>query len=141
MLLAVLVLMGCQLIGQGLRDALDLPVPGPVVGMFLLATVLVCRGGKSRIPSPLETTAETLISCMGLLFVPAGVGIIAEAPLLGRQWFPIAAAVIGSTVLSLGVTGLVMHRAARWSEKRRAREAVLVIGETPVIRETSSCRP
>ena len=122
MLLAILVLLGCQLVGEALRDLLGLPVPGAVVGMFLLAVVLACRGrGPRRIPVALETTADMLISVMGLLFVPAGVGIIAEAPLLGQQWIPILAAVIGSTVLSLAVTGVVMHGVMRWSERRQAR--------------------
>lgn len=117
MLLAILVLLGCQLI----REALGLPVPGAVVGMFLLATILACRGGGARgsVPAALGTTAETMISFMGLLFVPAGVGLITEAPLLGQQWLPILAAVVGSTVSSLAVTGLVMHRVTRRSEKPR----------------------
>ena len=52
---------------------------------------------------------------MGLLFVPAGVGIVAEAGLVRKEWLPIAAGLIGSTVLSLAVTGLVMH----WTTRRR----------------------
>ena len=134
MLLAVLALMGCQLIGEGLRDAFSLPVPGPVIGMFLLAMVLTCRRKR---PSPaaaaLDATAETVISSMGLLFVPAGVGIIAEIPLLGQQWMPIVVAVIGSTMLSLAVTGYVMHRTIRWSEKRQA------LALASVNDENSSC--
>ena len=134
MLLAVLVLLGCQLVGEALRETLGLPVPGAVVGMFLLAIVLACRGRGSRsIPVALETTADLLISIMGLLFVPAGVGIIAEAPLLGQQWIPILAAVVGSTVLSLMVTGFVMHQVLHQAEKRQARAIALIV------EKTSSC--
>jgi putative effector of murein hydrolase LrgA (UPF0299 family) len=122
--------MGCQLIGESLRDTLNLPIPGPVIGMFLLAAVLACRGSRpGAVPSPLEKAAETLISIMGLLFVPAGVGIVAEAPLLGQQWMPIVVAVVGSTVLSLAVTGFVMNRTMRWSEKRQARALAAVASE------------
>ncbi len=133
MLLAILVLMGCQLAGEALRGALALPIPGPVIGLFLLAAVLACRRGRGPglVPTSLETTANTLISHMGLLFVPAGVGIIAEAPLLSRQWLPILGAVLGSTVLSLGVTAIVMHGTVRWSETRRARVHLPVINEVP----------
>jgi len=53
---------------------------------------------------------------MGLLFVPAGVGIIATASLLRQEWLPIVAGLIGSTVLSLAVTGLVMH----WTSRSRS---------------------
>jgi holin-like protein len=99
---------------------LALPVPGPVIGMSILAAALAFRkegaGPRSPITDSLEHTAETLIRHMGLLFVPAGVGLIAEIGVLRSEWLPIAAGLIGSTLLSLAVTGLVMH----WSIRRRA---------------------
>lgn len=113
---AILILIGCQLLGELIREALSLPIPGPVVGMFLLAAILVVRGRNAddaSSPSSLDKTAGTLISHMGLLFVPAGVGIITEAHLLRQEWLPILAAVIGSTILGVAVTGFVMHRASR----------------------------
>jgi holin-like protein len=111
MLTAILCLIGCQLIGELIREATQLPVPGPVIGMFLLTAILAvrCRNASGAIPPALERTAEALIKMMGLLFVPAGVGLIAETHLFREQWLPILAALFGSTVLSTGVTGLVMH--------------------------------
>lgn len=109
---AFLVLILCQLVGELIREVLKLPIPGPVIGMFLLAAILGwrLRGNPERgIPKPLETLAEGLIANLGLLFVPAGVGIIAEAGLLRQDWLPIIAGLVGSTVLGLAVTGLVMH--------------------------------
>ncbi len=121
-LTGLLVLIVCQLIGEGVRNALHAPIPGPVIGLFLLATVLAIAdrggtgaGGATR--ASLERTSETLISHMGLLFVPAGVGVIAEAGLLRQEWLPIVAALVGSTILGLAVTGLVMHWVARAAEK------------------------
>lgn len=118
MIPAFLVLLACELAGDLLRQILALPVPGPVIGMSILAAVLVFRrkGPRSAITDGLEHTAETLIRHMGLLFVPAGVGLIAEIGVLRSEWLPIAAGLIGSTLLSLAVTGLVMH----WSIRRRA---------------------
>lgn len=110
---AILILIGCQLLGELIREALSLPIPGPVVGMFLLAAILVVRGqsaGDASTKSSLDKTAGMLISHMGLLFVPAGVGIIAETHLLRQEWLPILAAVVGSTILGVAVTGFVMHR-------------------------------
>jgi holin-like protein len=120
MLTAVLCLIGCQLIGEIVREVFHLPIPGPVIGMFLLAAVLAHRSGKAggSIPASLDRAAEVLISHMGLLFVPAGVGIIAESGLLRQQWLPILAALLGSTVLSIAVTGLVMYWLTRSSEPR-----------------------
>ena len=45
---------------------------------------------------------------MGLLFVPAGVGVITEGRVIGREWLPIAVAMMGSTLIGLAATGLVM---------------------------------
>jgi len=123
MIVAFLLLIACELIGELVREAFNLPVPGPVIGMFFLAAVLAFRKdrlGVPAVPNALGTTAETLISHMGLLFVPAGVGIITEAGLLRQEWLPIAAGLIGSTVLSLAVTGLVMHWTSRPRRKSRS---------------------
>jgi holin-like protein len=119
---ALFILIGCQLIGEVLRAALHLPVPGPVIGMFLLAAALASRdrgqADEDAAPSPLRRTSDALITHMGLLFVPAGVGVIAEATLLRSEWLPIVAGLIGSTVLGLTVTGVVMHRISRTEEPR-----------------------
>jgi putative effector of murein hydrolase LrgA (UPF0299 family) len=138
---ALLILIGCQLIGELLRSVLRLPIPGPVIGMFLLAAVLAGRqsggrrqsgqSGDAAAPSSLQRTADALIAHMGLLFVPAGVGVIAQAGLLRAQWFPIVAALVGSTLLSLIVTGLLMHWTGRGEASREtpppARQANLEV--------------
>jgi holin-like protein len=145
---AVFILIGCQLVGEVLHAALHLPIPGPVIGMFLLTAVLASRQrgkpdddlaasspdgvlasssleGASSSPgdalasSSLQRVSDALIAHMGLLFVPAGVGVIAEAGLLRAQWFPIVAGLLGSTILSLVVTGLVMHWISRPAEAHR----------------------
>jgi len=116
-------LLGFELLGELIRDALHLPLPGPVAGMLLLTIWLAWRGralqpsGKAP-AAPLDQTAGALLEHMGLLFVPAGVGVIAEAGLLRQEWLPIVAGIIGSTVLSLTVTGLVMHHFLRQPEAR-----------------------
>jgi holin-like protein len=122
--IAFLTLVGCQLIGEVLRRFLHLPLPGPVIGMFLLALVLMVGGdsqatGVADKYSQLTRTANVLITNMGLLFVPAGVGVIAEFGVLRQNWLPILVGVLVSTVLGLVVTGLVMHRVCRAGEKSR----------------------
>jgi holin-like protein len=120
MLSAFLSLVVCQLLGELIREALNLPIPGPVIGMFILAAILGWRSYRrpgGGIPKQLDTVAEGLITNMGLLFVPAGVGIIAEVGLLQQEWLPIIAGLLGSTILSVAVTGLVMHQVIRRSEK------------------------
>lgn len=89
--------------------------------MFLLAVVLAVgsgtrMGGLADETSTLNRTANALIANMGLLFVPAGVGLIAEAGVLRRNWLPLSAGLLVSTVLGLIVTGLVMHRLSHTRE-------------------------
>jgi holin-like protein len=132
MIVAFLLLISCELAGEVVREAFNLPIPGSVIGMLFLAAVLAFRKDKPdapAIPAALGETAETLISHMGLLFVPAGVGVIAEAGLLREEWLPILAGLIGSTILSLAVTGLAMH----WTMRPRT--------ETQSAAATSTSKP
>jgi holin-like protein len=129
--IACLILVGCELIGEVLRRAPPLPLPGPVIGMFLLALALIIGGddqaaGVSDKYSQLSRTANALIANMGLLFVPTGVGVIAEFGVLRQNWLPILVGLLVSTVLGLVVTGLVMHRVSRAGERRRPAPPLLV---------------
>ena len=101
MIAAFLVLIACELVGEVVREAFSLPIPGPVIGMFCLAAILALRKDgpdAPAIPDALGDSAETLIGHMGLLFIPAGVGIISEAELLRAEWLPILVGLIGSAI-------------------------------------------
>ncbi|RTL68926.1 MAG: CidA/LrgA family protein [Hyphomicrobiales bacterium] len=95
----------CQLLGELLATTLALPVPGPVCGMAILFTGLLVRGS---IPQDLAAVSGALLGNLSLLFIPAGVGVMLHAALLGRDWLPISAALIISTVLTIAVTALLM---------------------------------
>ena len=111
MLESLAVLLFCQLMGELTVRALELPVPGPVVGMAILFFGLMIRG---NIPEPLAQTANGLLAQLSLLFVPAGVGVMTHLTLLGEQWLPLSVSLIVSTLLTIAVTGLLMqHLAAR----------------------------
>ena len=106
MIQSVLTLLAFQLAGEFLHRAFALPLPGPVIGMALLALWLAWR--RPSVDSPLQVTARQLFGVLGLLFVPAGVGIVANLDLVRAQWLPITVGVLVSTLLSLAVTGYVM---------------------------------
>ena len=105
------ILLAFQFVGTVLGKATHLPLPGPVVGMILLAAwyIVSCRTPDAH----LNRASGTLLNWMGLLFVPAGVGIVANLGLLRSAWLPISIALIGSTLLTLLVTSGVMHRFTR----------------------------
>ncbi|MGI4853608.1 MAG: CidA/LrgA family protein [Janthinobacterium lividum] len=111
---AFLTLLLAQLAGEALHRVLHLPLPGPVIGMALLAAVLLWRGGEPD--AALVETSDTLLRWLGLLFVPAGVGVFSYVGLLRAGWLPIVAALVLSTVLTFAVTGWVMQ--ALWRKDR-----------------------
>ena len=113
MLFALTQLLVCQLAGEVIARAFTLAVPGPVIGMsILLVTLLYLQS----VPKNLESTAEAILSHLSLLFVPAGVGVVAHLTLLGNEWQAILGSLIGSTVVTVLVTGWVLQRLHR--EKR-----------------------
>jgi putative effector of murein hydrolase LrgA (UPF0299 family) len=114
MVKGLLILLGCQLVGEFIHKYFSLPLPGPVIGMFLLAVILLRR--RAIYSQELESTARTFLQSFGLLFVPAGVGAFANLDLIRSEWLPIAAGLLGSTVLSLAVTAFVMHAVCSRSE-------------------------
>ncbi|WP_448189026.1 CidA/LrgA family protein [Azospirillum sp. sgz301742] len=105
MLGSITILLVCQLVGELTVLVLKLPIPGPVLGMLLLFAGLLVRGG---VPRPVSDTAGGLLRNLSLLFVPAGVGVVAHLGRLSDEALPIAAALIGSTLLSIAVTAWVM---------------------------------
>ena len=96
----------CQLAGEVIIIASGVPVPGPVVGMAILFCLLLLRGNVSP---PLEKLSVGLLSHLSLLFVPAGVGVMLHADLLGNEMLPIAVSLVASTLITLLVTARVMQ--------------------------------
>jgi len=109
--LALLLL--AQLLGEVL--ALRLPVPGPVLGLGLLALLLALAGRipGGRIPDGLMRVARGLLDIMALCFIPIGVGVMVHTRLLANAWIPILVALVLSTLLALTVTALVMKGVVR----------------------------
>jgi putative effector of murein hydrolase LrgA (UPF0299 family) len=107
MLSGLTTLLACQLAGELIVGLLGLPLPGPICGMALLFGGLLIRGS---VPPPVAAVADGLMANLSLLFVPAGVGVMLHAALIGRDWLPISLALVVSTALSIAVTALVMTR-------------------------------
>lgn len=103
-------LLGFQLAGEALVRLTGVPVPGPVLGMLLLLAALGLRGS---VPPSLQAVASGLLGHLSLLFVPAGVGVMLHAPRLAQEWPALAAALVGSTVMALVITGWVLQRMSR----------------------------
>jgi len=106
----ITILLVYQLVGEVSARLLQLPVPGPVVGMLLLFITLLLRSGLEK---TLDTTSSALLSHLSLLFVPAGVGVIVHFQRIGHEWLPITVALLLSTVITLAATALIMLGVSR----------------------------
>ncbi|TDK67152.1 CidA/LrgA family protein [Sapientia aquatica] len=106
MLITFAVLLIFQCIGEGASFLLQLPIPGPVVGMLLLFFALLL---STALLEQMEATATELLRHLSLLFVPAGVGIIVSASSVQGHWWGVVVAVVSSTVITLAATAAVMR--------------------------------
>jgi holin-like protein len=126
MVLGFAILLVCQLLGEIASRGLGLPVPGPVLGLVLLVAGLAVWGrGRSDAEvaaSAVARVGDGLLANLGLLFVPAGVGVIQYGGLLKTQAVPLALALLGSTALTLVVTVLVFVGVSRLIGHRPADE-------------------
>jgi len=86
--------------------------------MVLLFLALQWRGA---LPDALRDTAQTLLSHLSLLFVPAGVGIIQYGALLREEWLALAIALVVSTLVTVAVTALAMRAFIRQRAGNRRR--------------------
>lgn len=110
MILAILILLVAQLAGEVTARSLGLLIPGPVLGLvFLLVALLVFP----KLAEAVRGTASGLLSHLSLLFVPAGVGVVAHLDVLGANAGPLIAALVLSTLLAIVVGALVFVGVAR----------------------------
>lgn len=96
------------LLFQGLGEIIGrflLPlVPGPVIGLVLLLAFLIWRG---RVHEGVELVSSALMRYLGLLFVPAAVGVVMFLPHLQRQAAAITVALLVSVIATIAVSALI----------------------------------
>lgn len=125
MIRGLTVLLLCQFAGELVAAVTRVPVPGPVLGMVLLLGWL-----QWRRPAPEAGTvraAEALLKHLQLLFVPAGVGVVAHLTVLREHALPVSASLVGSWLAGLLVVG--------WIVQLMVRPTVLPVAGEPVAGE------
>ena len=102
------------LLFQGLGEIIArffLPlVPGPVIGLVMLLAFLAWRGA---VPEGVELVSAAFMRYLGVLFVPAAVGVVLFFPHLQRQALAIALALVVSVVATVAVSALVAKLLSR----------------------------
>ena len=100
------VLLLCQSAGELLARGLALRLPGPVIGLLLLAAGLMWP--PLRIP--VQAAAEALLAHLSLLFVPVGVGVIAHLSLVSQFGWQMLVVLVLSTWAGLAMTAWLLRR-------------------------------
>jgi holin-like protein len=102
-------LLALQSLGELLSRALQLPFPGPVVGMVLLLLALQWP----VVREPVAICAEFLLSHLSLLFVPVGVGVMTHLALVAQYGGRMLIVIVLSTWIGLAVTAWVLFKLNR----------------------------
>jgi len=107
MLEALATLLAFQLLGEAAAHLSGWPIPGPVLGM---AALFVAWPALPRLHARLHTVADTLLANFGLLFVPAGVGVMLHAGLIALWWAPLLVGVVASTAVTMALAAWLFSR-------------------------------
>ena len=101
--LAILLL--CQSAGEALARLAGLPLPGPVLGLIACFALLFWTPARQAI----GLAADGLLQHLSLLFVPVGVGVMTHLALIAEYGPRMLLAIVGSTLVGLAVTALVLR--------------------------------
>jgi|TARA_B100001093_G_C26852639_1_gene1025819 holin-like protein len=111
-----------QLIGEFIQKFTDISIPGPVIGLILLLSVLLIRGKffiKSHIiENNLVDFSERFLAYLPLLFIPVGVGVVMHLSLLEENLISVISIIILGTLLTLALTGFIMEKLLKENDQK-----------------------
>lgn len=101
------IILGYTFIGEALQRFLPLPIPGSVYSLVLLFLALCF--GIVRLDE-VQETAHYLSSILPVMFVAPAVGIVEYWNLISSNLFPILLVILGTTVITFGISGTLVQR-------------------------------
>lgn len=114
------IILTISLLGEVLHYFIPLPVPASIYGLLLMLAALMT--GVVKRDSVREAGAF-LVEIMPVMFIPAAVGLLEAWGVLRPVWLPVAVITVVSTVLVMGVSGLVTQFVVRRDERRKGERA------------------
>ena len=101
--------------GEVLRYLIPLPIPASIYGLLLLLAALLT--GVIRLDA-VKDTAKFLIEIMPLMFIPAAVGLLDSWGSLSEILVEVVVISVVSTILVMGISGVVTQFIIRREEKK-----------------------
>ena len=112
MIRGLIMLLGFQGVGEIFSRLLWLPVPGPVMGLVLLLAFLLWRG---KVDAPIDQVSSALTKHLGLLFVPAAVGVVMFWPQHKTHFLAVSVALTVSVIATLAASAAILRF---WPDRR-----------------------
>ncbi len=115
MLRAIFIIFSFQLLGEAIKKFFEMRIPGPVIGLILLLTVLIfLKRFKTtailNLKDDVIDTSNYILNYLSLLFVPIGVGVVMHLSYLENNLFKVLIIVFISTILTIGLTAFLMEK-------------------------------
>ena len=114
MLNSIFIILLFQLIGEFIQKFFELSIPGPVIGLIFLLSVMLIIKKMNKQDTGFETklvnSAENLLTYLPLLFIPVGVGVVMHLSLLEENLVSVILIIIIGTLLTLALTGFVFEK-------------------------------
>ncbi|MFH5837229.1 CidA/LrgA family protein [Proteiniclasticum sp. C24MP] len=101
-----ILLFGISVIGEFMNKVIHVPLPGSVLGLLLLLSLLL--SGMVRVKQ-IEELTNFLMNHLAVFFVPAGVGLITVAGVLKSSWAILLGISILSSVIVMTITAGVVQ--------------------------------
>ncbi len=94
-------------IGELIRYALDVPIPGNILGMILIFSALKLKLIQLKDVKP---ASDQLLKYMVLFFVPYGVGLMSYFDFISAYWMILSVIAVVTTLLTLYITAFVQQK-------------------------------
>ncbi|GAA3257724.1 Antiholin-like protein LrgA [Lactococcus lactis subsp. lactis] len=127
--LQLLIIFGFSFVGNVISNLFHLPVPGPIIGMILLFLSLQFKLLQFR---HVDEAGTFLINNMTILFLPAGVGIMAKWNLISHFWAQILLIVVGALIINM----LILGKLVEWIKVKFEGDYVALKPDTTVTSST-----
>ena len=114
------IILTISLLGEVLHYIIPLPVPASIYGLLLMLAALM-TGVVKR--DSVREAGVFLVEIMPVMFIPTAVGLLEAWGVLRPVWLPVAVITVVSTVLVMGVSGLVTQFVIRREERRKGERA------------------
>lgn len=111
-----LIILCIYLIGELISKGLGLPVPGNIIGMIILLTLLCTNIIKVK---NVETISSFFLDHLAFFFIPSGVGLLTSFDIIKSSLIQILIICIIATAIVIAVTGLIVQYLVKSSNKSK----------------------